>query len=116
MVFSELHIFTESNFVVTLRYGQIPDLPHVRRVLERTPEELGLGSEAVPYAGFAQNQEVKKISVWAAIVFAPTLIAGIYGMNVVDIPLLHNTWGFEYSMGMMGASSFAVWLNFKRKR
>jgi magnesium transporter len=31
--------------------------------------------------GLNQNDEVKKISAWAAILFAPTLIAGIYGMN-----------------------------------
>ena len=32
-------------------------------------------------ASYAQNEEIKKISAWAAIFFAPTLIGTVYGMN-----------------------------------
>jgi magnesium transporter len=32
-------------------------------------------------ASLAQNEEVKRISSWAAILFAPTLVGTIYGMN-----------------------------------
>ncbi|MDN5859105.1 MAG: magnesium and cobalt transport protein CorA, partial [Pseudonocardia sp.] len=32
-------------------------------------------------AGYQQNEQVKRISSWAAIAFAPSLVAGIYGMN-----------------------------------
>ncbi|ETK36865.1 CorA family divalent cation transporter [Microbispora sp. ATCC PTA-5024] len=32
-------------------------------------------------ASYAQNEEIKKISAWAAILFAPTLIGTVYGMN-----------------------------------
>ena len=32
-------------------------------------------------ASIAQNEEVKKISAWAAILFAPTLVGTVYGMN-----------------------------------
>ena len=39
-------------------------------------------------ASFAQNEEVKRISAWAAIIFAPTLIGTIYGMNFTNIPEL----------------------------
>ena len=35
-----------------------------------------------------QNEEVKKISAWAAILFAPTLIGTIYGMNFETMPEL----------------------------
>ena len=37
--------------------------------------------ERSPQASNAQNEEVKKISAWAAILFAPTLIGTVYGMN-----------------------------------
>jgi magnesium transporter len=37
-------------------------------------------------ASYAQNEEIKKISAWAAILFAPTLVGTIYGMNFVYMP------------------------------
>jgi len=240
VIFSEFHLFTGTNYVVTIRHDEMPDLVRVRRDLERNPEELRLGPEAVLYAvlrqvmdefipilaglledidqiedrlfaedmgvsrkifttsreviafqrathplalildrlaagyekfsinpelrseidelqgqasrvieqvdglrfvihsamdvyatmnsqrqnqemrdlaqdGYSQNEEVKRISAWAAILFAPTLIASIFGMNFVRIPLLDSRWGFEYSLAMMAASSLAIWASFKRK-
>ena len=35
-----------------------------------------------------QNEDVRKISAWAAIVAVPTMIAGIYGMNFEYMPEL----------------------------
>jgi hypothetical protein len=40
-------------------------------------------------ASYAQNEEIKKISAWAAIFFAPTLIGTVYGMNFDHMPELH---------------------------
>src|SRR5215211_5129138 len=40
-------------------------------------------------ASIAQNDQVKKISAWAAILFAPTLIGTVYGMNFDKMPELH---------------------------
>jgi Mg2+ and Co2+ transporter CorA len=48
--FGELHVFIGSEFVVTLRHAESPDLAQVRRRLEQTPELLRLGPEAVFYA------------------------------------------------------------------
>ena len=42
-----------------------------------------------PQASIAQNDEVKRISAWAAILFAPTLVGTIYGMNFQHMPELH---------------------------
>ena len=44
-----------------------------------------------------QNEEVKQISAWAAILFAPTLIGTIYGMNFRDMPGLTSEYGFLFS-------------------
>ena len=41
-----------------------------------------------------QNEDVRKISAWAAIIAVPTLITGIYGMNFEHMPEL--TWRFGY--------------------
>jgi magnesium transporter len=48
-------------------------------------EEMRSFTEASP----AQNEEVKRISAWAAILFAPTLIGTIYGMNLDVMPEPH---------------------------
>ena len=43
----------------------------------------------------------KKISSWAAIMFAPTLIAAVYGMNFVYMPELGWTWGYPFAVALM---------------
>jgi magnesium transporter len=239
--FGELHIFTGTDFVVTIRHAETPDLGQVRKRLEKTPELLRLGPEAVLYAildqvvdeygpvvaglendideiedqlfegdpnvsrriyelsrevigfqrathplleilsaleeGFdkyevdlelrrslrdvhdhairiveradafrallqnaltvqttlvsqrqneemqslteaslAQNEEVKKISAWAAILFAPTLVGTIYGMNFEHMPELHWFYGYPAAVGLMIATSTILYLVFKKRR
>jgi magnesium transporter len=59
-------------------------------------------------AGLAQNDEIKKISSWAAIIFAPTLVGTVYGMNFDVMPELH--WAFGYPMAIGAMLAFAVGL------
>ncbi|WP_234996445.1 magnesium and cobalt transport protein CorA [Demequina sp. NBRC 110054] len=63
-----------------------------------------------------QNEDMKKISGWAAILFAPTLIAAIYGMNFRTMPELGWAWGYPMALGGMGAFAVVLWLVFKRNR
>jgi magnesium transporter len=239
--FGELHVFTGTDFVVTIRHAETPDLSQVRRRLEKTPELLRLGPEAVLYAildqvvdeygpvvaglendideienqlfegdpnvsrriyelsreviefqrathplleilsaleeGFdkyevdlelrrslrdvhdhairiveradafrsllqnaltvqstlvsqrqneemrtlteaslAQNEEVKKISAWAAILFAPTLVGTIYGMNFKHMPELGWAYGYPAAIGLMITTSTVLYLVFKKRR
>lgn len=67
-------------------------------------------------ADFRQNAEVKKISAWAAILFAPSLIGTVYGMNFDDLPLQHWRWGFDASLAGMAAMSAAMYLIFRKKK
>lgn len=60
-----------------------------------------------------QNDAMKKISGWAAILFAPTLIAAIYGMNFDDMPELHWALGYPMALGMMAIFAVGLWLLFK---
>lgn len=62
-----------------------------------------------------QNEEVKRISAWAAILFAPTLIGTIYGMNFVNMPFLHSDAGFWLSLVLMFGVSAGLWLIFRRR-
>jgi magnesium transporter len=63
-----------------------------------------------------QNEEVKKISSWAAILFTPTLIASIYGMNFVNMPELHWRYGYPYAILLMIAAGFGLYTVFKRRK
>jgi magnesium transporter len=63
-----------------------------------------------------QAEEARKISAWAAIFFAPTLVTGIYGMNFASMPELD--WEFGYpaallAMFAIGGGLFAVFRNRK---
>jgi magnesium transporter len=48
--FGELHVFIGSNFVITVRHAESPDLSLVRARLEESPDLLARGTEAVLYA------------------------------------------------------------------
>jgi magnesium transporter len=238
--FGELHLFVGSNFVITVRHSESPDLSHVRQRMEGEPELLGLGPQAILYAiidavvdayspvvaGLAndideietqvfggdalvsrriyelsrevidfqrathplsavmialergsvkygvtqelerrlrdvadhliqvnervdafryllrdiltvnstlvserqneemtrlahsshrQGEEVKKISSWAAILFAPTLIAGIYGMNFTHMPELAWPLGYPLAVLAMVGLSGLLYTVFKRR-
>lgn len=65
--------------------------------------------------GLAQNEQVKKVSGWAAILFAPTLVGGIYGMNFDVMPELHWAYGYPIALGLMLASSITLYTVFKTK-
>jgi len=65
-------------------------------------------------ASFDQNEEIKKISAWAAILFAPTLIGTIYGMNFKDIPELHWALGYPFALSLMVLTCVTLFAIFKR--
>ncbi|MEO6826122.1 MAG: magnesium and cobalt transport protein CorA [Microbacteriaceae bacterium] len=66
--------------------------------------------------GLAQNEEIKKISSWAAIIFAPTLIGTVYGMNFDNMPELHWRFGYPLAIVAMLAMAVTLYVVFKRKR
>ncbi|WP_287931327.1 magnesium/cobalt transporter CorA [Arthrobacter sp.] len=66
-------------------------------------------------ASAAQNEQVKKISSWAAIFFAPTFVAGVYGMNFHDMPELAWPWGYPFALGLMLLIGFIMYVVFKKK-
>ncbi|WP_433461464.1 magnesium/cobalt transporter CorA [Spirillospora sp. CA-128828] len=51
--------------------------------------------------GKQQNEDMRKISAWAAIIAVPTAIAGIYGMNFDHMPELHWTIGYPLVIAVM---------------
>jgi len=66
-------------------------------------------------ASFDQNEEVKRVSAWAAILFAPTLIGTAYGMNFKNMPELDWEYGYVFALGLMILTSVTLWLIFKAR-
>jgi magnesium transporter len=66
-------------------------------------------------SGLQQNEQVKKVSGWAAILFAPTLVGTIYGMNFRYMPELNWVFGYPMALGLMLATSLTLYTVFKRK-
>lgn len=66
-------------------------------------------------AGYDQNEQVKRISSWAAIFFAPTLVASIYGMNFADMPELGWTFGYPFAVLLMVLFGAGLYTAFKRR-
>jgi magnesium transporter len=80
-------------------------------VAQRQSEE----SRNLSEASNRQAIETRKISGWAAILFAPTLIAGIYGMNFRIMPELHWAFGYPFAIGLMLLVSVILYVIFKRR-
>lgn len=63
-----------------------------------------------------ENETMKRLTAYAALVAIPTLIAGIYGMNFVDMPELHWRYGYPVCMGVMAALDGYLFYLFRRSK
>jgi magnesium transporter len=76
---------------------------------------LTLETKALSEVSNAQNEEVKKISAWAAILFAPTLVGTVYGMNFEDMPELAWKAGYPLALALMLGVSLTLYFIFKKR-
>ena len=84
---------------------------HATLVGQRQNDE----TKALTEASLEQGNQTKRISSWAAILFAPTLIAGIYGMNFKHMPELDWLYGYPFALTLMLALGIVLYTVFKRK-
>jgi magnesium transporter len=61
-----------------------------------------------------QNDIVKKLGSWAAILAVPTAIAGIYGMNFKNMPELEWTFGYPFALLLMAGICATLFYCFRR--
>jgi len=61
-----------------------------------------------------QNEVMKQLAAWAAILAVPTAIAGIYGMNFEFMPELHARWGYPLTLAVIAAISGGLYARFKK--
>jgi magnesium transporter len=72
--------------------------------------------QKVGEASNRQAVEARKISAWAAILFAPSLVTGIYGMNFRAMPELDWVWGYPVALLLMLAVSASLFGVFRKAR
>ncbi len=86
---------------------------HAHRVLGRIEvlrELLGDALNAnLAQVSVHQNDDMRKISAWAAIIAAPTLLAGIWGMNFDDMPELDRWWGYPSALASMAVVAVGLY-------
>ncbi len=78
---------------------------------QRQNEEITLLTQA----SYRQNEQVKRISAWAAILFAPSLVGTVYGMNFTHMPELDWVWGYPLALVLMALASTVLYAVFKRR-
>jgi magnesium transporter len=65
--------------------------------------------------GVRQNEDMRKISAWVAIVAMPTMIAGVYGMNFDHMPELGWALGYPFALLLMVVSCVSLFVMFRRR-
>ncbi|MFD1547823.1 magnesium and cobalt transport protein CorA [Nonomuraea guangzhouensis] len=106
------HAITVNERVVSFRQ-MLQDILLVNSTLvtQAQNDEIARMTEA----SIRQGEEVKKISAWAAILFAPTLVGTIYGMNFDFMPETHWVFGYPFAMLLMGVVCLVLYTVFKRR-
>jgi magnesium transporter len=61
-----------------------------------------------------QNDDMRTISSYAGLIAAPTLVAGVYGMNFQNMPELDWTFGYPFALLLMATLCFLLYRGFKR--
>ena len=66
--------------------------------------------------GVRQNDVVRKVSGWAAVLTIATLIASVYGMNFERMPELAWSFGYPFALALMLTSAVVLWRLLRRAR
>ncbi|MBK3564331.1 magnesium and cobalt transport protein CorA [Streptomyces sp. MBT62] len=62
----------------------------------------------------AQNEDMRKITAWAAVIAVPTMVCGVYGMNFDHMPELHWRFGYPLVLGVISVACLALYRGFRR--
>ncbi|WP_234362146.1 magnesium and cobalt transport protein CorA [Streptomyces sp. IMTB 1903] len=94
----------------------VADHVHRTDIEVRTLDELldsVLGAQQAR-VGTWQNDDMRRISAWAAIFAIPTMVAGVYGMNFEHMPELGWTYGYPLAVALMTLASLTLYRAFRR--
>jgi magnesium transporter len=76
---------------------------------------MTLATEQTAETGIRQNDDMRKISAWVAIVAVPAAVTGFFGQNV-PYPGFNSVYGFLASSAAIILLAFLLFVIFKRKR
>ncbi|MEU9265348.1 magnesium and cobalt transport protein CorA [Streptomyces sp. NPDC048251] len=62
----------------------------------------------------AQNEDMRKITAWAAVIAVPTMVCGVYGMNFDHMPELHWRFGYPLVVGVISVACWVLYRGFRR--
>jgi len=97
-------------------FGDVHD--HVQRVAEAITDLRDATAAAfeaeILLANARQNDVVRQLAAWAAILAVPTAIAGIYGMNFEHMPELRWAYGYPLVLGAIAAACGFLYWRFRR--
>ena len=71
---------------------------------------------ALARVGMQQNDDIRKMAAWAALLAVPTMVAAIYGMNFKVMPELNWTWGYPGVMALMSVSCLFLYFRFRNRK
>jgi len=91
---------------------------HAHRVMGRVEVARELLTDALnanlAQQSVHQNEDMRRISAWAAVIAVPTLLAGVWGMNFTHMPELDWRAGYPLALGLMAAVSGSLIAYFRR--
>ena len=91
---------------------------HLLRVIEQVENHRDLLTSVLTanltQVTVRQNEDVRKISAWAAIIAVPTMIAGLYGMNFEHMPELGWRLGYPLTLALIAVVCFVLYRYFRR--
>ncbi len=65
---------------------------------------------------FGQNEVMKKLAGWAAMLAAPTLLTSWYGMNFTHMPELSQPWAYPVMIAVMAGVVGGIYVLLKRSK
>ncbi|WP_443059922.1 magnesium and cobalt transport protein CorA [Streptomyces sp. NBC_00467] len=93
---------------------------HHQQVTERINsfDELvsGILSAAIAQQGVQQNEDLRRISAYAALIAVPTMIVGVYGMNFDHMPELHWLYSYPAVLVLIAVVCTVIYRAFRRNK
>uniref|UniRef100_A0AAU2A8P6 Magnesium and cobalt transport protein CorA n=1 Tax=Streptomyces sp. NBC_00093 TaxID=2975649 RepID=A0AAU2A8P6_9ACTN len=62
----------------------------------------------------AQNEDMRRITAWAAMIAVPTMVCGVYGMNFDHMPELRWQFGYPLVIGLISVVCLVLYRSFRR--
>ncbi|MGW3648604.1 magnesium and cobalt transport protein CorA [Streptomyces sp. NPDC000878] len=62
----------------------------------------------------AQNEDMRRITAWAAMIAVPTMVCGVYGMNFDHMPELRRQFGYPLVIGLISVVCVVLYRSFRR--